>query len=520
MKKFIFLFVFFFSAVLYSQNYQNYMTVLGFPDAWNITTGDEDVIIAVLGNGIHTNHPALQNTIFVNPYEIPNNGIDDDDNGFIDDVNGWNFYSNNNNVSESRNGPDYSHETSIAGIIAAQQIVYNNYIVKGLAPSCKIMPVKFYEPDNSDDPQKAQKLANSLNYVHNMQTQYPNKRFLINISFSFNNFNQEELDLVTVAIENCYNADIPIFCSAGNNSGQAVEFPANLYTTLAITIVRGEYFNYIHPNYYPTGNELDLAAPEDIKFTTFNSDGYYAFGQTSGAAPQACAIAALVLSLKPDLPIEELRRILHKNTFTDIYDLTTGTLITFDEKGYNEKVGYGRVDALASLTKHNIVFLNDVEGNTSIGQVTVEGEILNSGDDYPFFRGEEVNTIAYGGTYTYNNFVNKFYNWNWWDFENGSSRDQINRFFSDLFFDDQIENTTAFFKKTTQLTVRNYFEGGNGGQITFGEKNFDVISRISPYLENAFIFQPQIVEVTYRAEAYPSHNLFNTTWNFFSWENG
>jgi len=76
------------------------MIALGLPDAWNITTGNEDVIVAVLGNGIHTDHPALVNSIS----SIP----------------GWNFYDNNSNVTETRSGSYYSHETSIAGIIAAQ----------------------------------------------------------------------------------------------------------------------------------------------------------------------------------------------------------------------------------------------------------------------------------------------------------------------------------------------------------------------------------------------------------------
>jgi hypothetical protein len=501
MKKAIFLIVLFFSAVLYSQSYQPYMTVLGFPEAWNITEGDENVIIAVLGNGIHTNHPALVNSIS----SIP----------------GWNFYANNSNVTETRTLADYSHETQVAGIIAAQQTVYNNYIVRGLAPDCKIMPVKFYEPDDQNDPQKAQKLILSINFVRDKQLQYPEKRFMINLSFTFNGFNQTEKDLVANAIQNCYDDGIPVICGAGNGNG-AVEFPANLTTTFAITCVSGTWFNYVYQNNYPTGEELDVAAPSHIEYTTYSNSGYWSFGQSSGVTPQVCAIAALVLSLDINLPVEELRRILHENTFTVIYDGDTNVLIDYDEYGYNQKVGYGRVDALASLSKHSIVFINNVEGNTSIGQMTVEGEILNSGDDYLFFRGEEVDPTAYEGTYSYNNFVNKFYNWNYWDYDdpNASARDRVNHFFSDKFFDDETENTTAFFKKTKPLTVRNYLEGGNGGTILFGEKDYDVINRNSPYNENAFLYNPPIVQSMYRAEANPTHNLFNTTWNFWRWENG
>ena len=52
------------------------------------------VIVAVIDSGVDINHPELKNVIWVNENEIPNNGIDDDENGFIDDINGWNFLGN------------------------------------------------------------------------------------------------------------------------------------------------------------------------------------------------------------------------------------------------------------------------------------------------------------------------------------------------------------------------------------------------------------------------------------------
>ncbi len=52
------------------------------------------VIVAVIDSGVDINHPELKNNIWVNEDEIPNNGIDDDENGFIDDINGWNFLGN------------------------------------------------------------------------------------------------------------------------------------------------------------------------------------------------------------------------------------------------------------------------------------------------------------------------------------------------------------------------------------------------------------------------------------------
>jgi subtilisin family serine protease len=68
------------------------------PEAWDITTGDANIIVAVIDSGIDLSHPDLN--IWTNPGEIPGNGIDDDGNGFIDDVNGWDFAGNDNNPTD------------------------------------------------------------------------------------------------------------------------------------------------------------------------------------------------------------------------------------------------------------------------------------------------------------------------------------------------------------------------------------------------------------------------------------
>src|SRR5690606_1695607 len=51
----------------------------------------ETVIVSIIDSGIDINHEDLKNVIWTNPAEIPDNGIDDDNNGYIDDIHGWNF---------------------------------------------------------------------------------------------------------------------------------------------------------------------------------------------------------------------------------------------------------------------------------------------------------------------------------------------------------------------------------------------------------------------------------------------
>ena len=59
--------------------------------AWDLGTGSSDVVVSIVDDAITINHPDLKDIIWVNPNEIPNNGIDDDGNGFVDDMKGWNF---------------------------------------------------------------------------------------------------------------------------------------------------------------------------------------------------------------------------------------------------------------------------------------------------------------------------------------------------------------------------------------------------------------------------------------------
>ncbi|MCA9172568.1 MAG: hypothetical protein KDB23_33110, partial [Planctomycetales bacterium] len=61
------------------------------PEAWEVSTGTGETIVAVIDSGIDYNHPDLVDNIWVNQAEIPGNGIDDDLNGFIDDIHGYDF---------------------------------------------------------------------------------------------------------------------------------------------------------------------------------------------------------------------------------------------------------------------------------------------------------------------------------------------------------------------------------------------------------------------------------------------
>ena len=111
-------------------------------DAWNytndgITNYGDTIVVAVIDEGIKADHEDLINSMWHNRSEVPNNKIDDDNNGFIDDYLGWNSKEHNDNIDN--NGLGHWHGTPVAGIIGAEG---NNGVgVSGINRTIKIMSV-------------------------------------------------------------------------------------------------------------------------------------------------------------------------------------------------------------------------------------------------------------------------------------------------------------------------------------------------------------------------------------------
>ena len=121
--------------------------------AWDITEGSPDVIVAVADTGLDLSHPDLVHNIYTNPKEIAGNGIDDDNNGYVDDVHGFNVADQNGDVSDAQ-----GHGTLMAGIIAAEM---NNGIgISGVCQS-KVMPVRFYRRYGPDPVQYSANVADA-----------------------------------------------------------------------------------------------------------------------------------------------------------------------------------------------------------------------------------------------------------------------------------------------------------------------------------------------------------------------
>ena len=106
--------------------------------AWPLSSNASEVIVAVIDSGIDPLHPDLSGVLWNNDDEIPNNGIDDDANGYIDDTYGWDFTGEYDNIPQDGHG----HGTHVAGTIAATR--NNNEGIAGVANNVKNYGTAFF----------------------------------------------------------------------------------------------------------------------------------------------------------------------------------------------------------------------------------------------------------------------------------------------------------------------------------------------------------------------------------------
>ena len=179
------------------------------PEAWDITTGSSDVIIAVMDSGVDYNHEDLSANIWSNIDETLN-GNDDDGNGYIDDVRGWDFVNGDNNPVDSND-----HGTHVAGTIAAKG---NNATgIAGVCWTAKIMPLRYLDAFGSGS------IADEISAINYARV---NGAKIINASFGGSTYSQSEKD----AISNAGSAGILFVAAAGNDgtdNDSSHEYPSD-----------------------------------------------------------------------------------------------------------------------------------------------------------------------------------------------------------------------------------------------------------------------------------------------------
>lgn len=332
------------------------------PCAWDISKGSSSIVIAVIDEGVTNNHPDLPSSRQVR-------------------LNGSNFadVSTPNDPSPTGNG---DHGNACAGIIAAT--MDNNEGVTGIAPNCKIMPVKI--PFGS--------FPSSI-YASAIDFAKLNGADILSNSWGYGGLNSPNLlpDIVTAinsaATTGRSGKGAVVVFAAGNTANHAgsyngyITFPGNVTSPSVITVGASDRYD-MQSNYSPTSNPLhaynqiiDISAPshraypsqiagEDFEVWSLDIPGnagynpssstgeilpntgtnYLSYtgrmGGTSAATPLVAGIAALVLSVNPSLTSQDV--------FTNLMstaDKVGGYSYVY---GFSNELGNGRANACNALT--------------------------------------------------------------------------------------------------------------------------------------------------------------------------
>ncbi len=332
---------------------QWHLNTIHAPEAWTYTTGDPNLVVAVLDDGVDMNHPDLVNNLWVNPQEIPGNGIDDDENGLIDDVHGWDFVGGDGDVNPVSLGA--GHGTACAGLIAATG---NNAVgVTGVTWNCTIMPIRI-SPLPATDYATLAVPADGLRYAAAQGADVISNSWILN--FPYEPPHSAIQDITKLGGIGRKGKGCVVLGASGNGWQSRVSYPAAWPEVIAVGATDPNDKRWLYSGF---GSALDVMAPSGCWFTglcrpsyglwTTDITGPGGFANlmdpniedytnkmagTSGACPIAAGVAALVLSIDPNLSNLQVQRILQQSA----QDL--------GPPGFDEEYGFGRVDAYAAVT--------------------------------------------------------------------------------------------------------------------------------------------------------------------------
>jgi subtilisin family serine protease len=267
-------------------------------DAWSILSSSVTYrpIVAIIDTGLDKDHPIFvaSNALWVNTHEIPNNGIDDDYNGYIDDVNGWNFISNTGDFAD-----DDGHGTHVAGIVVGTSLnIFANPVTE--TAKMQIMPLKFLDANGSGTTSSA---IRALYYAVN------NGAKVINNSWGGSSYSRALHEAMTFAYAN----RVFLATAAGNNgknNDSVPMYPANYDVPSNVSVAATTDYDYM-ASFSNFGSRLvHIASPGVLILSTLPGNRNGTMSGTSMATPFVAGMAALAMREAPFLTGYQIKDIM------------------------------------------------------------------------------------------------------------------------------------------------------------------------------------------------------------------
>ncbi|NMM49340.1 S8 family serine peptidase [Marinigracilibium pacificum] len=341
---------------------QYYLELINAFEAWDISKSNANVVIGIVDSGIDLNHDDLVSKLAINDDEIPNNNIDDDNDGYIDNYQGWDFagpdttnlnYAGDPGVGVLKNVPGTNHGNLVSGVAAAA--TNNNLGIAGVGYNASLLITKHsFDNQAQNDRSVYFTLAGVLYMIEQGAD-------IVNMSFGTTSRSDIWQSVIDYGIENGV-----IFIAAAGNSGlNSNEYPAAYDGVFAVASSDSEDKVSSFSNY---GYYVDIIAPGSRIYTTNYNNSYTYTDGTSFSSPIVAGAAALVKGKYPDLSPKQILDLLRISADPSIYNNV--------ESKYRDRLGYGRLDVFKALTIQTpSLSFDDVKiRNERTGQVASAGD--------------------------------------------------------------------------------------------------------------------------------------------------
>lgn len=303
---------------------QYYLNNIMAYDAWDISKGDSNIVIAIIDTGNDFNHNDLKNKVAYNYLDVID-GIDNDNDGYLDNFMGWDFGTNDNNPQITSG----NHGVFVAGLAAAQ--TDNGFGISGVGFNTKYLPIKIA---NSDEV-----LVNGYEAIIYAAEHGAD---VINLSWGGKLMfgSAFEQDVVNYAT---FNRGVLVVAACGNDNTNLPFYPASYKNVLSVSMTD---VNDVKVSTSSFGYYVDIAAPGGNVYSTIQGNSYTSSSGTSFASPITAACAAIVKSYFPTLsPLQIAERL---RVTSDIIDTTASNLPYFNQ------LGLGRVNLYNALSAPEI----------------------------------------------------------------------------------------------------------------------------------------------------------------------